>query len=54
MSSDDRFDSKRRAVLKAIQAGAASAALGGRSRQARAQADKILIGFWPLAAGQPV
>ncbi len=50
MSSDDRFDSKRRAVLKA---GAASAALVGLSRKALAD-DKILIGFWPIASGLPL
>ena len=51
MSFDDRFDSKRRAVLKA---GAASAALVASSRKALAQDDKILIGFWPIASGLPL
>ena len=46
----DRFDSKRRAVLKA---GAASAALVGLTRKALAD-DKILIGFWPIASGLPL
>ena len=46
----DRFDSQRRAVLKA---GAASAALVGLTRKALAD-DKILIGFWPIASGLPL
>lgn len=46
----DRFDSKRRGLLKA---GAASAALVGLTRKALAD-DKILIGFWPIASGLPL
>ena len=46
----DRFDSQRRAVLKA---GAASAALVGLTRKALAD-DKILVGFWPIASGLPL
>jgi NitT/TauT family transport system substrate-binding protein len=47
---DSRFDTRRRALLKA---GAASAALVGLSRKALAD-DKILIGFWPIASGLPL
>lgn len=34
--------------------GAASAALLGMTQKSLAQADKILIGFWPIAAGLPL
>lgn len=46
----DRFDSKRRLVLKSA---AVSAALVGLTRKALAD-DKILIGFWPIASGLPL
>lgn len=41
---------KRRLILQ----GAASAALLGMTQKSLAQADKILIGFWPIAAGLPL
>jgi len=41
----------RRGVLKAV---AASATLIGLSRKSLAADDKILIGFWPIAAGLPL
>ena len=41
----------RRGLLKAA---AASAALIGLSRKALAADDKILIGYWPIAAGLPL
>ena len=50
----DRFSSNRRNVLKAVGAGATSAALIGLSHKALAQDDKILIGFWPIASGLPL
>ena len=40
----------RRQILQ----GAASAALLGMTQKSLAQADKILIGFWPIAAGLPL
>jgi NitT/TauT family transport system substrate-binding protein len=40
----------RRLILQ----GAASAALLGMTQKSLAQADKILIGFWPIAAGLPL
>jgi NitT/TauT family transport system substrate-binding protein len=50
----DRFSSNRRNVLKAVGAGATSAALISLSHKALAQDDKILIGFWPIASGLPL
>ncbi len=48
--TDARPTTRRRA----LQAGLASAALLGLTRKSLAADDKILIGFWPIAAGLPL